>query len=82
MIDISLSRSDPPGSPSVMCGAGSRTARWGGGLKRVSKAVPTPRVLRGRKTGSLSQETGRMPRTSRFEAIGENGGCQHVSENA
>jgi hypothetical protein len=37
----------------VMCDAGSRAARWAGGLKRVSKAVAvrTPRVLPGRKTG-------------------------------
>jgi hypothetical protein len=35
-----------------MCDAGSRAARWAGGLKRVSKVVAiAPRVLRGRKTG-------------------------------
>src|SRR5215471_11955762 len=38
----------------VMCDAGSRTARWAGGLKRVSRAVAVARRAPGRATRSGS----------------------------
>jgi hypothetical protein len=41
----------------VRCDAGSRAARWAGGLKRVSRAnaVRTPRVLRGKPAKRICQ---------------------------
>ena len=53
----SCSRSDPPWL-TVMCDAGSRTARWAGGLKRVSRAVAVARRAPGRATRSGSATAG------------------------
>src|SRR5215467_6026629 len=45
----------------VMCDAGSRTARWAGGLKSVSRAVAVARRAPGRATRSGSATARQSP---------------------